>query len=178
MTEYSDLYTSWIVKGSHLNKILNCGQKYNGWAEHALCCLPPDIFWKYRDRLYFIGTGDMDACRVAPALSRDREIIVLSERIFPKKGAAEDNPKVRYFIFVVLHEIAHVVKNHRSPLLDKLTKEENEAQEKEADDLAIDWFNAYIATRNSPYLKSITPDEITEAKEINQKLMEKAYEES
>ena len=71
---------------------------------------------------------------------------------------------MRYFIFVVLHEIAHVVKNHRSPLLDKLTKEENEAQEKEADDLAIDWFNAYIATRNSPYLKSITPDEITESK--------------
>ncbi len=157
--------------------MLNCGPNYNDWTEHALRYLPRDILWNYKDNLAFIGTGAMDACRVAPALSKKREIIVLSERIFPKKGVAEDNPKVRYFIYVVLHEIAHVIKKHRSPLLDKLTKEENEAQETEAEDLAISWFNAYTKERNNPYLKSITSDEIAEAKARNQALMDKTYPE-
>ncbi len=170
MKDYSELYTSGIVKGSYFNKMLHCGPNYNYWVEHALRCLPTDILWNYKDKLAFIGTGAMDACRVAPALRKDREIIVLSERIFPPKGAVEDNPKVRYFIFVVFHEIAHVVKNHRSPLLDNLTTEDNEAQEKEADEFAISWFNAYIKERNNPCLKSITPDEIAEAKAKNQQL--------
>jgi hypothetical protein len=177
MTEYLELYTSWIVRGSYFNQILNCGPKYNDWAEHALRCVPPAILWEYRDKLAVIGAGAMDACRVAPALRKNRELIVLSERIFPKKGANEGDSKVRYFIFVVLHEIAHVIKNHRSPLLDNLTEEENEAQEKEAETLAISWFNAYIKERNNPYLKSITTDEIAEAKARNQELMEKAYKE-
>src|SRR5208283_1751237 len=110
MKEYSELYASRIIKGSYFNQMLHCGSNYDDWAEYALRYLPPDILWNYKDKLAFIGTGAMDACRVAPALSKDREIIVLSERIFPQKGAVEDNSKVRYFIFVVFHEIAHVIK--------------------------------------------------------------------
>jgi hypothetical protein len=176
MTEHPELYTSSIVKGSYFNQMINCGPNYNRWVEIALYYIPADILWEYRDKLLFIGTGAMDARRVAPALRKSREIIVLSERIFPKKGANEGHPKVRYFIFVVLHEVAHAVLNHRSPLLDNLTKEENEAQEKEAADLAIAWFNAHVQVINNQYLKAISLNEIDMAKAENQILIEKVYE--
>ena len=39
---------------------------------------------------------------------------------------------------VLLHEIAHALCRHRSPTRDKLTQEEFQAQEDEADNLAID----------------------------------------
>jgi hypothetical protein len=176
MAEHPELYTSSIVKGSYFNQMINCGPNYNRWIEIALGYIPTDILWEYRDNLVFIGTGAMDACRVAPALRKSREIIVLSERIFPKRGANEGHLKVRYFIFVVLHEFAHAVLNHRSPLLDNLTKEENEAQEKEADDLAIRWFNAHVQAINNQHLKAISLDEIYRAKAENQILIEKVYE--
>jgi hypothetical protein len=177
MTEHPELYTSSIVKGSYFNQMINCGPNYNRWVEVALDYIPTDILWEYRDKLVFIGTGAMDACRVAPVLRKNREIIVLSERIFPKRGANEGHPKARYFIFVDLHEVAHAILNHRSPLLDNLTEEENEAQEKEADDLAIAWFNAHVQARNNQYLKAISLDEIATAKAENQTLREKTYNE-
>jgi hypothetical protein len=176
MNEYSELYIPSLVRGSYFNTIINCGANYNYWVELALQYVPKEILWEYRERIVFIGTGAMDACRVATALRKEREIIILSERIFPKRGAKEDDLKVKYFIFCVLHELAHAIKQHRSPLLDKLTEEENDAQEKEADDTALTWIEAHIKEVNNPYLKAITPDEISQAKAESQELMKKAYE--
>lgn len=178
MDEYHELYTPSRVKGSYFNRMIHCGSEHNYWAEVALSYMPPNILWEYKEKLAFIGTGAMDACRVAPALSKERELIILSERIFPKKNVrCEDDSKARYFIFVVLHEIAHAIKKHRSPLLDNLTQAEFETQEQEAYDLAMSWFNEHVKEVNNPHLKAITPDEISLAKAESQKLRERVYEE-
>jgi hypothetical protein len=176
MNEYSELYIPSLVRGSYFNTMINCGTNYNGWVEIALQYVPPEILWEYREKIAFIGTGAMDACRLAAALRKEREIIILSERIFPKRGAKEDDLKVKYFIFVVLHELVYAIRQHQSPLLDKLTKEENDAQEREADEMALAWIETHIRERNNQYLKAITPDEIALAKAESQKLMLKAYE--
>lgn len=178
MDEYLELYTPSLVRGSYFNRMIHCGFKYNYWVEVALSYMPPNILWEHKEKLAFIGTGAMDACRVAPALSKDREIIILSECIFPKKDVrCEDDSKARYFIFVVLHEIAHAINKHRSPLLDDLTPAEIESQEKEADDLAMLWFNEHVKAVNNRQLKAITPGEISLAKAESQKLRERLYEE-
>lgn len=177
MDEYPELYTPSLVKGSYLNRMIHCGSEYNYWVEVAISYMPSNIFWEHKEKLAFIGTGAMEACRVAPALRKERELIILSERIFPKKNVrCEDNNKARYFIFVVLHEIAHAIKKHRSPLLDNLTQAESETQEQEADDLAISWFNEHVKEVNNPDLKAITPDEILRARAESEKVRETVYE--
>lgn len=89
---------------------------------------------------------------------------MLSERIFPRRGATEGDDKYRYFIFVVLHEFTHAYLRHRSPMFDSLDAEENEAQEIEADELALKWFNDYISKKANPYFVELTQDELTKAK--------------
>jgi hypothetical protein len=173
MTEHPELYCSYITKGSYFYYMLNCGPDYNRWVEIALTYIPQKILWKYRCKLAFFGSGAMDACRISPQLRQKREIILLSERIFPKKGADEGVQKTRYFIFVVLHEVAHAIKNHRT---NNLTKDESFIQEKEADELAIAWFNGHVAERNNPYLKTLNFNEINRTKAYYQKLREKVYE--
>ena len=42
--------------------------------------------------------------------------------------------------------MARAFRTHLSPTLDGLTQEEADAQEREADDLALKWFNDYAAT--------------------------------
>jgi hypothetical protein len=176
MNDYETLYVPWRMKDSYLNRMLHCGSRYNTWVENALYYIPPDIFNEYKEKLAFVSTGQIDACRVARVLCEQREIIVLSERILPKAGVNEANSEVRYFTFVVLHEIAHVVKKHLSPLLDNLTPAEFGAQEKEADDLALTWYNAYIEAKANPNLPILTKEEFEKAKAKSRELMEAAYQ--
>lgn len=176
MKDLNSLYTSWRIEGSYLNRMLQCGSRYNNWVAHALKYLPSEILLKLKEKLAFYSIAEKDACRIARAICENREIILLSERILPKRGAREDDSSVRYFIFVVLHEIAHAIMKHRSPLLDKLSQQEVSAQEKEADELAFSWFNGHVKERNNFYLKPLTNEEIKEAKRKNQDLMRKAYE--
>jgi hypothetical protein len=176
MTDYEILYVPWRIKDSYFNRMLHCGSRYNTWVENALHYIPPDILNEYKENLAFVSTGQNDACRVARALCEQREIIVLSERILPKAGVNEANSVVRYFTFVVLHEVAHVVKRHRSPLLDNLMPEEFCAQEKEADELALSWYNTYIEAKANPNLPILTKEELEKAKAKSRKLMEAAYQ--
>lgn len=165
------MYTSWIDKDSYFHKMLECGCDYNGAVEIALKYLPANIFDEYKEKLFFIGTGAVDAWRVTPEIRTNREIIILSERILPKSGASVVDPEFRYFIFVVLHEVAHVVKDHQSPR--SVTKEKQAEQEKEADDLAIEWFKQSVDSMGNRHQKSITIDEINKARTINQTRMER-----
>lgn len=176
MKDLSSLYTSWRIRDSYLNKMLHCGSRYNSWVAHALKYLPPEVLFEFKDQLAFYSTAQRDACRVARDICEGKEIILLSERILPKKGAQEYHSQVRYFIFGVLHEIAHALQNHRSPLLDNLSGDEVSAQEKEADELALSWFNDHVRRRNNRYLKPIAFEEIEEAKRTNLQLMNRAYE--
>ena len=82
-----------------------------------------------------------DGRRLTRSFLEGREIIILSERIIPR-GRQPDNLKVRYFLFAVLHEVAHAISDHQAP--NKISDGENARQEEEADDLAFEWLNAYL----------------------------------
>ena len=152
----------------HLNIFISCGSRYNPWVRYALKYLPPDILLEFGNKLAFFSTAEKDACRVARAICEQRDIILLSERILPESG---DDSKARYFVFAVLHEIAHAVKRHPSPLLDRLSQEEIAAQQKEADDLALSWFNDYGEKNKHLNIAPLTLGEIEKAKSKNQALM-------
>ena len=169
------LYQSWIVRGSYFNRMLDCGDRYNQWVQNALEYLPRHVLDEHNEQLAFIAMGQRDGCRLARALCENREIIILSEHILPKAGANEGQGDVRYFIYVVLHEVVHATKRHGSPLYDSLTPEEIEAQEKEADELALEWFNAHIKALGNPYLPPLTRAEVDDAKARSRGTMERLY---
>ena len=174
MTTEHKLYESSLVEGSYFNAMLDCGHEHNWWLELALKYLPEDVFDQNKEKFLFTSTATRDAWRVARHYCQTREIILLSERILPGQNIREEtDPKARYFIYVVLHEVAHAIKEHKSPKFDHLTNNEHEAQENEADELAMSWFNDHVAKRNNKNLLPITNQEIEAAKAINKKVMEK-----
>ena len=169
------LYMPSSIDGSFFNRMLDCGSFYNWWVEHALGYLPVELLDEHKENLAFISTAQMDACRVARYYCENREVIFLSDRILPKKGASEFQPQVRYFIFIVLHETAHAIEKHKSPKFDKLTQEQNRAQEEEADELAFGWFNAHIQVLGNQYLPPLTRGEIEQQRQRNRQLMMRLY---
>ena len=129
--------------------MIDCGGDYANAAVRSVLedYLPPDVLSAFNGRLAFVSTTCVDGVRLTKSFCRDREIIVLSERIIPAKAGDEEfHPSYRYFIFVVLHEIAHACRDHLSPSWDGLTAEEVEIQERETDDLALKWFNEHAST--------------------------------
>lgn len=170
VTDDRFLYQSSIIRGSYFNRMLDCGP-YDRWVEIALGYLPRDVLDKHKEDLAFISMAHRDGCRLARVLCETREVIVLSEHVLPKGHTDEGQADVRYFMYVVLHEVAHAIKKHRSPQYDSLTTEELEAQEREADTLALQWFNDHITALANPYLPAITPDEIAMAQAKSQEIM-------
>jgi len=175
MTDTEKLYESWMVTGSYFNLMLDCGDRYNRWVEIALSYLPQEVLDEYKEDFVFVSTAQRDGCRVARHYCENREVILLSERILPKQGADDGQPEVRYFIYTVLHEVVHAIRKHKSPKFDNLTAEENQAQEDEADKMALDWFNQHVKKRDNPHLEPLTTKEVEAAQERNQALMEKLY---
>ena len=175
MTAEDPLYRSWMSPGSYFNQMLNCGDWYNQWVENALTYLPRAVLEEYKEKLAILAMGHRDGCRVARMLCENREIIILSERVLPKAGADEGHPEVRYFIYVVLHEVAHAIRNHRSPLFDNLSEEENEAQEQEAEVLALTWFNQNIKALNNPHFPPLSREEVESVQAANRDKMERSY---
>ena len=124
MENYRALLINWRGKTSPFHSMLHCGINYcNDWVQRALKYLPQKILWDYKDKLAFCSTAERDGFRLSRTLCEEREIIILlSERIFPKSRAmerAECDDEGQYFIFAVLHEVAHAYKNHPDPRLEK-----------------------------------------------------------
>jgi len=172
MIDTEKLYESWMKPGSYFSEMLDCGDLGNRWVEIALGYLPHAVLEENKDKLVFISTAERDGCRIARHYCENREVIILSERILPKPGADDGQQDVRYFIYVVLHEVVHAIKKHKSPKFDELTTEENEAQESEANAIAMEWFNDHIITSENENLKPITKEEIEKAKNKNLVLMD------
>jgi len=171
MTILSEVNKPRLFKSGGFNAVLDCGYRHNRWLEIALKYLPEDVL-KNKEELLFTATATRDACRVARYYCKTREIILISERILPSMNIQyQTDPKARYFIYVVLHEVAHAIRRHKSPLLDDLSEEERKNQEKEADDLAMKWFNDHVGKLNN--LPPITKEEIEAAQEEQQKVMKK-----
>ncbi|MDG9671827.1 hypothetical protein ONV78_29090 [Hahella sp. CR1] len=147
-----DLYVSSSVKGSYFNKIIDCEtKKHSRWVEVALKCLPKVIFSELKSNLAIIEVNNIAACRLAAA-QRSCEVIILTGYIFPPEGRtlldeeAVQKKGVRSFLMIVLHEIAHAYKMHKSCKYDGITKKENNHQEDEANRLAVDWLNEYLGS--------------------------------
>ena len=169
-----DLRDSWVIEGSYFYWMIDCGRvEYNQWVQDALSYLPTEVLEEHKERLVFICTGD--ACRVAPAYRENREIIFLSTGLFPKPGAEENEPEYRYFVFGVLHEIAHAIRNHKSRKFDSISEDEEADQEREADEIALEWFNLHVAERGNPYLPQLTLDEIDTARTRDRERIERIF---
>jgi hypothetical protein len=129
--------------------LIDCGGDYANAAVRSVLedYLPPDVLRTFDGRLAFVSTTVVDGVRLTKSFCRDRDVIMLSERIIPVKSSDEEfHPGYRYFIFVVLREIAHACKDHLSPLSDDLTAAQLETQTREADELALKWFNEHAST--------------------------------
>jgi len=154
--------------------LLDC-RGHNRWMEIALCFLPEDLVEDGEERFLFTSTAFRDGCRIARALCETREIILISERVLPgnevRPNAEEyTHDKARYFIFVVLHEVAHAIMKHKSPLLDSLSPKESDHQECEANAMAMKWFNDCAAEGGFP---PITEAEVSEAQEGTRQIAER-----
>jgi hypothetical protein len=129
--------------------MIDCGGDHANAAVRSVLedYLPPDVMSAFSGRLAFVSTTSVDGVRLTKSFCRDREVIVLSERIIPEKSGDEEfHPSYRYFIFVVLREVAHACRDDPSPSLDGLTTAEADAQERETDELALKWFNEHAST--------------------------------
>ncbi|HEX6437717.1 MAG TPA: hypothetical protein VF182_11340 [Candidatus Binatia bacterium] len=146
--------------------LIDCGGDYANAAVRSVLenYLPSDVLGAFDGRLAFVSTGDAGGVRLTKSFCRDRDVIVLSERILPvKSGDEEFHPGYRYFIFVVLREIARACKDHLSPLSDDLTAAQLETQTREADELALNWFNEHAST--TLFQPPITIAEVEEFRE-------------
>lgn len=153
-----------------LKDMLQAGTAANYWLEHALVnCVPTELFEEWKGKIVFLSASGSDAFRVAKVLRENGELIFLSERIIPKGALSEDDPRVRYFLFAALHEVVHVIKQHKPP--NEISKEENDAQEAEANDTALEWYNDYVRCLKNPHLGELTKQEIASIQEHNQQAM-------
>lgn len=136
--------------------MFDCGYNGNYWVKYALRCLPNNVRDTWTEKLAFVSVSDSDARRLTRSFCRERDIIVLSERIVPADCMDESEANVRYFVFVVLHEVAHAICDHRPP--NEISATENSAQEDEADRLAFKWYNDFLITICHPDLPEFTKD--------------------
>jgi len=149
--------------------MFSCGPEVAILIGHALQCLPDEVVDSVGDRLAFVYM-DSDGRRLTREFCADREIIILSERIFPWGWKDKCELKVRYFMFAVLHEVAHAYSDHKAP--NSVSIDDNQAQEQQADELAYVWFNDYLRSKNDPPFSS---DELTKAKKVSQDEWTKAF---
>jgi hypothetical protein len=130
--------------------MLDCGRDGNFWGAYALGCLPDEVLTECEDRLAFVSTTESDGRRLTRQFCEGRDVIVLSERVVSKGFKSEADWHVRYFVFAVLHEIAHAYRDHRPPK--EISPEENDAQEAEANGLDFQWLNDFTRQKGSPAL--------------------------
>lgn len=77
-------------------------------------------------------------------------IIFINDKIVPGKSVRRENPFYRWFVCAVLHEVAHAHWNHCDT--------DNPAEEKQAWDTAIEWYNRYAPEKHG--LPEINKEEI------------------
>lgn len=99
-----------------------------------------------------------DGRRLTKKFCDGRDVIILSERIVPRAGLSEADSSVRYFVFVILHEVAHAYREHLPP--NEISAEDNQAQEDEANALAFQWFNDTIKAKQLADLPEFTQEEL------------------
>ncbi len=152
--------------------MLFCGLNNNIRVAEALKYLPKDIFENINGRVA-VTMLKSDACVLASIIRNHEEIIILSPWIFPYKSILESDKeyrKYRYFIFCILHEVAHIILKHKPP--PNCSIQENQTQEDGADNLALNWFNSYVSESIDIGMSPLSIEEITAQRELNQRIPE------
>jgi hypothetical protein len=151
---------------------IDCGIDVRDYiVRDALAYLPGEVLNKHRNSLVIVSVPEYIAVRLTKRFYANRDIIVLSESLFPQKhGGKQTDEEFRFFTYTVLHEVAHAVCNHKSQTLDGLTPDENERQEAEARALAVQWFNKRIQKPDKKHHQPLTVNEVEkmEAKRRNE----------
>jgi hypothetical protein len=90
--------------------MLFCGSNNNIRVMEALNYLPEEIYDYIYGRVA-ITMLKSDACVLAPEIHNYEKIIILSPWIFPYKPIVGDKEyrKYNYFIYCILHEVAHII---------------------------------------------------------------------
>lgn len=123
--------------------LISGDQLQSWWIKNALAYLPENILRDEGPNLAIVGVGAFGGCRL-PKQYREREIILLSDWIFPPVSHSEAEETGKFFIVTLLHELAHAVSGDKSPHLDNLPPDRIEKQERKADSMAIDWYNRHV----------------------------------
>lgn len=149
--------------------MLYCGAEIDRWVERALTYLPDDIFDKINGQIAFTVLKS-NACRLANKICEHKEIIILSPWIYSyiPAGSCETDKEMRYFIFCILHEIAHAVFKDHPP--DEISVKQNTDQEDKANKYALKWFNNYALEHRN---KGLTDFTIKEKKEMEDRYEKK-----
>lgn len=121
----------------------SCSREAEMNITHAIQCIPLNQIKGMK--ILFVCIDSSDARRLVMENYEGFEIIVISEFVIPRKWKTEDDWAKKYFNYVVLHEVAHALLQHKSPR--NLTKEQNDEQENDADELAMSWFNEYLSSK-------------------------------
>jgi hypothetical protein len=152
-----------------LDRMFQCGEDANFWLRLVITEGPPtELMEEWHSKLTFISAFGRDGFRINAELRKSSELVFLAEHIILGGAMSEDHPVVRYFMFAALHEAAHAIRQHRPP--NEISAEESQSQEDEADALAFEWFNEYIAKRDNQYLRPLIKDEVEKAQARNQRL--------
>lgn len=138
--------TDEIVKyGDYANSISENNVTQRKYLVTALQILPQDIQkWVVQNVFYFSTYGKRYGSRMSRGLCEAKEIIYISEKIFPKMFDLE-SIDTRFFVWLISHETAHAFRKHRCRIYDSISESENDAQEREATTDAIGWFNDYAS---------------------------------
>ena len=126
----------------------------------ALKYLPQSVLGHLAENLTILTMTNRAAMRLSRPLCEAKEIIFISDRIFPRAGFLESESGFRGFVFVVMHEIAHAYLKHKCPVYDGIGRDEVEKQENEADMLARVWYNEYVTTHPEIQIPQITVKEM------------------
>ena len=111
----------------------------------ALQILPQaDQRWVTENVFYFSTYGKTYGSRMSRGLCQAKEIIYLSEKLFPIQFDLT-SWNTRFFVLIVLHETAHAKRQHKCRVYDGISDTEYDRQEREATSDAIGWFNRYAS---------------------------------
>ena len=153
-----------------LSVFVDCSYEAKYWVDRAIGWLPSDVVEHLAGRLAIVCVDSSDGRRLTSEFCQGRQLIILSERIVPRGCLSEDDSRVRYFIFVVMHEIAHAICDHQAPR--ELPVLSAEGQEDEADVLAYKWLNEHLETTDQPRFST---EELSKAKAESKRVWEKAF---
>ncbi len=151
--------------------MLYCDIHKNSLIETALSYLPDIIFDAISGKIA-ITALQSDACCLAHKICKHEEIIILSPWIFSfiPAGSCEIDKEFRYFIFAILHEVAHVFLEHIDS--DEISGPEKQKQEDDADSHALEWFNSYVSEHRDAGHTTLSISEVREMQEKYQKNLE------